>query len=257
MLEFLKRKLHPEELTYPATVGEDTRVYAIGDIHGRADLLLELLGLLAQDDARRDRLPLQLILLGDLVDRGPRSAHVVDQAMALARSGGNVRFVKGNHEEVFVRAARGDPRAVRFFCRIGGVETLASYGLPAADQEHMDDVALTEWMLDHIPRAHIDFLDAFEDRVEIGDYLFVHAGLRPGVSLDAQDPVDLRWIREEFLRHDRLFDRVVVHGHSISDTVDERRNRIGIDTGAYYSGRLTAIGLQGEDRWFVSTGDPD
>jgi serine/threonine protein phosphatase 1 len=256
MLEFLKRKSPAPERTVPASVGEDKRVYAIGDIHGRADLLLELLGLLADDDAARPRLPLHLILLGDLIDRGPRSAHVIDQAMALARSSPNVRFLKGNHEEVFVRAALGDPRAARFFCRIGGTETLASYGLAAVDQEEMSDEALVGWMLDHIPRDHVDFVDAFEDKVEMGDYLFVHAGLRPGVAIDAQEPGDMRWIRDEFLDHQGFFDRVVVHGHSITDAVDERPNRIGIDTGAYYSGRLTAIGLQGEERWFVSTGLP-
>lgn len=256
MLNFLKRKHPSPEPGPPASVGSDRRVYAIGDIHGRADLLLEILDLIGQDDVRRGHLPFHLILLGDLIDRGPRSAHVIDQAILLARSGIDVRFIKGNHEEVFIRAARGDMQAARFFPRIGGIETLASYGLPPADQATMNDAQLADWMVRHIPRAHVDFVDDFEDQVEFGDYLFVHAGIKPHIPLDAQNPTDLRWIRAEFLEHQAPFDRMVIHGHTITDQVDERPNRIGIDTGAYYSGRLTAIGLEGEERWFLATGAP-
>jgi serine/threonine protein phosphatase 1 len=255
MLRFLKRKLHSDEGVTAPSIGPDRRVYAIGDIHGRADLFACLLGMVADDDAARDRLPLHIILLGDLVDRGPRSAQVVADAMALSQAGGHVRFIKGNHEEVFVMAARGDPRAARFFCRIGGVETLASYGLDEADCAAMEDDAIARWMLAHIPRAHVDFIDGFEDMIEMGDYLFVHAGIRPRVPLDAQDPNDLRWIRGEFLDWDMPLGKMVVHGHSITEAVDERSNRIGIDTGAYYSNRLTAIGLQADKRWFLSTAD--
>jgi serine/threonine protein phosphatase 1 len=255
MLNFLKRK-RPAEPGPPPSVGLGRRVYAIGDIHGRADLLLELLDLIDQDDARRGHLPFHLVLLGDLVDRGPQSAHVIDQAMVLARSRADVRFIMGNHEEVFIRAARGDIQAARFFTRIGGVETLASYGLSSADQAAMNDAQLADWMVRHVPRAHVDFVDGFEDRIEFGDYLFVHAGIKPHIPLDAQNPADLRWIRAEFLEHQAPFDRMVVHGHTITDEVDEQPNRIGIDTGAYYSGRLTAIGLEGEERWFLATGAP-
>ncbi|WP_336972339.1 metallophosphoesterase [Sphingobium aromaticiconvertens] len=256
MLNFLKRKRSAPEPSLPPSVGSGRRVYAIGDIHGRADLLLELLELIGQDDARRGHLPFHLVLLGDLIDRGPRSAHVIDQAMLLARSGIDVRFIKGNHEEVFILAARGDMKAARFFTRIGGMETLASYGLPPAEQAMMNDAQLTDWMVRHVPRAHVDFVDGFEDQIEFGDYLFVHAGIKPHIPLDVQNPSDLRWIRAEFLEHQAPFDRMIVHGHTITDVVDERPNRIGIDTGAYYSGHLTAIGLEGEERWFLATGAP-
>lgn len=255
MFKFLKRKHPAPEAGLPPSVGSK-RVYAVGDIHGRADLLLELLELIGQDDERRGHQPFNLVLLGDLIDRGPRSAHVVDQAMVLARSGIDVRFIKGNHEEVFIRAARGDAQAVPFFTRIGGIETLASYGLSPTDRARMSHVQLSDWMLRHVPRAHIDFLDSFEDQIEYGDYLFVHAGIRPNVPLQDQNPTDLRWIRGEFLDHQAPFGRIVVHGHTITDDVDEQPNRIGIDTGAYYSGRLTAMGLEGEERWFIATGAP-
>lgn len=238
-----------------ASIGSDRRVYAIGDVHGRADLLLRLLDLIVADNARRGPLPLQIILLGDLIDRGPQSAEVIE-SMLLAMDSPKTRFLKGNHEEVFIRAARGDVGAAHFCRRIGGAETLASYGLRLSEQENMSDAAIAEWMLQHIPHAHVDFLDGFEDSIEIGDYVFVHAGLRPGVSIRDQKPADLRWIREQFLNHDKPFERIVVHGHSISETIDERPNRIGIDTGAYHSGRLTAIGLQDDERWFLDTGAP-
>lgn len=236
-------------------VGGTMRVYAVGDIHGRDDLLAALLEQIARDEADRPPLPRLLILLGDLVDRGPASRQVVDRAMTLARSGENIRFLKGNHEEVFIAAARGEPQSARFLRRIGGIETLASYGLAPDEAAAMTDEALAQWMLTHIPRDQVDFLDDFEDRLTVGDYLFVHAGVRPRVKLDAQVPTDLRWIRGDFLSHRRPFGKMIVHGHNISEAVDVQPNRIGIDTGAYRSGRLTAIGLEKDQRWFLQTGD--
>ncbi|WP_176591300.1 metallophosphoesterase [Sphingobium sp. EM0848] len=238
----------------PPSVGEDVRVYAIGDIHGRDDLFAELLEKIARDEADRPPLPRLLILLGDLVDRGPQSAQVVERAMKLAQSGQNIRFIKGNHEEMFIAAARGEAQAAHFFRRFGGVETLASYGLSPDDSSAMSDAALAQWMLTHIPRGPIDFLDDFPDMLTIGDYLFVHAGVRPRIALDAQIPADLRWIRGDFLNHRRRFGKMIVHGHSISEDVDIQSNRIGIDTGAFRSGKLTAIGLEQGQRWFLQTG---
>ncbi|UZW53655.1 metallophosphoesterase [Sphingobium sp. JS3065] len=236
------------------SVGGNVRVYAIGDIHGRDDLFAELLDRIAQDDAHRPPLPRLLILLGDLVDRGPQSAQVVERAMELARSDEHVRFIKGNHEEMFIAAARGSAQAARYFRRLGGVETLASYGLAADESAAMNDEALAQWMLTHISRAHVDFLDDFPDMLPLGDYLFVHAGVRPRIALDAQIPGDLRWIRGDFLNHRRHFGKMIVHGHNISEDVDVQPNRIGIDTGAFRTGRLTAIGLEEDRRWFLQTG---
>src|SRR3546814_1652507 len=174
--------------------------------------------------------------------RGPNSAGVVQRAADLAEATRAVRFLKGNHEEVFLQAAKGDVQATRFLFRFGGRETMFSYGLSEAELDQLDFEELTDWLLNHVPRAHVDFLDGFEDMVEIGDYAFVHAGIKPGVPLAEQKPEDLRWIRDEFLSSRKSHEgKIVVHGHTIMLEVDEHPNRIGIDTGAYHSGRLTAI----------------
>jgi serine/threonine protein phosphatase 1 len=136
---------------------------------------------------------------------------------------------------------------------MGGEATLVSYGLAPALFGVMSDAELAAWMERHVPRTHVDFLDALPDSIAIGDYLFVHAGIRPGVPIDAQSPADLRWIRQEFLTHRGMHPRMIVHGHSISADVDDQVGRIGIDTGAFQSGRLTAIGLEGVDRWILQT----
>lgn len=256
MRNYLRKRRETSLDPAPASVGTARRVYAVGDIHGRADLFVELLHLIHADNSARSALPHQIILLGDLVDRGSRSAQVVACALELADHGVNARFLKGNHEEVFIQAASGDKKAAQFFCRIGGRETLLSYGLAPADYAAMDFDEIARWMLENIPRAHVDFLDGFENMIEIGDYLFVHAGIRPDVPINEQEPADLRWIRGDFLSHRESFGRTVVHGHTICAEVDEQPNRIGIDTGAYHSGRLTAIGLEGRKRWYLATGGP-
>lgn len=231
------------------------RLYAIGDVHGRADLLRDLLARIEADDARRAAADTQIILLGDLIDRGPDSAAVVDLAIRIVAHRPSTRVLLGNHEEVFLRLYNGDIAALPFFLQIGGRETLMSYGLDSATIGSSDDAALLATLRARVPAAHIAFLRGCEDMVIAGDYAFVHAGVKPGVALAEQVPGDLRWIRKPFLTHSGAFDRMIVHGHSITEAVDERANRIGIDTGAFYSGKLTAIGLEGADRWYLSTGD--
>lgn len=234
-------------------VPDGRRVYAIGDIHGRLDLLDRLLELIAADDRARGGAASEIIFLGDLVDRGPDSCGVVERLLKLSRGTTPTRFLMGNHEEVFLRAASGDLRALRFLTRIGGRETLLSYGITAEEYRQLDYEALAALMERKVPAEHLAFLSGFESWIEVGDYLFVHAGLRPGVALAEQSRGDLCWIRDDFLNHRDSFGKMVVHGHSITDDVDERSNRIGIDTGAYASGRLTAIGLEQDERWFLST----
>ena len=235
-------------------VPEGVRVYAVGDIHGRLDLLEELLATIAADDrARGAGAETQYIFLGDLIDRGPDSRGVVERLLAFSTEDRNVRFLMGNHEQVFLRAMAGDLRALRFLIRIGGRETLLSYGITEEDYRALDFDELAARAAEQVPAEHLAFLRGFEDRIALGDYLFVHAGLRPGVALEEQAQSDLYWIRDEFLSHGESFGPIVVHGHSISEEIDVRSNRIGIDTGAFASGRLTAIGLEGGERWFLST----
>lgn len=239
----------------PPSVGEDCRVYAIGDIHGRADLLDALLGMIGEDDADRGPARPIIIFLGDLVDRGQSSRAVIERVMALVATGGDVRCLQGNHEELFIAAARGDARIIPVFRRMGGAQTLESYGLAPDVFDVMTDLEIAEWMLHHVPRDHVEFLDALPDWTKVGDYLFVHAGIRPGIPVEQQKSSDLRWIRKGFLDHRKPHSHMVVHGHSIAPEVDERDNRIGIDTGAYYSGQLTALGLEGTQRWTLQTTD--
>jgi serine/threonine protein phosphatase 1 len=237
-----------------AAVPDGERVYAIGDIHGRADLFDGLLDQIAGDDGARGQARTTIILLGDLVDRGPDSRGVVERAMWLkAEMGERLRWLVGNHEEVFLKALRGDPQVVRYFVRIGGEPTILSYGIDPEDYRAMEFDQLASVLPTLVPESHVRFLDAGEDRIVIGDYLFVHAGIRPGIAVQGQQVSDLRWIRDEFLFHRDDHDHVVVHGHTISDAPEDMGNRIGIDTGAYASGQLTALGLEGSDRWYLST----
>jgi len=233
-----------------ASLPEGQRIYAIGDIHGRLDLLDHLLALVAEDDANRPG-ESQIIFLGDLIDRGPHSAQVVERALRLRQARPDTRLLLGNHEEVFLKALNGDLKALSFFVRIGGRETILSYGL---DEQTYNDATfeeLLELLRARVPREHIDFLESFEDLIVAGDYAFVHAGIRPNEPLSCQRPSDLRWIRDDFLRHGSPFEKIIVHGHTIAEDVEQRPNRIGLDTGAYASGKLTAMGFEGDERWIL------
>lgn len=237
-----------------AAVPPGERVYAIGDIHGCAELFDALLGQIAADDVTRPPARTTIILLGDLVDRGPDSRGVIERAIALrAEMGAQMRWLVGNHEEVFRKALNGDPKIVRYFVRIGGEPTILSYGIDPATYRGMSFEELAAALPERVPAEHVAFLDSGEDRIVVGDYLFVHAGIRPGIPVHGQQLGDLRWIRDEFLAHRDDHEHVVVHGHTITANPEDRGNRIGIDTGAYDSGRLTAVGLEGVDRWFLHT----
>lgn len=230
------------------------RVYAIGDIHGRRDCLELLLLRIDADDRARGPSETTIVFLGDLVDRGPASRDVIEIAMKVAAHR-RCRFLMGNHEEILIHTWEGDRQAAGLFHRVGGRETMLSYGLTAAQYDRLDIPELAACVGDMVPREHIAFLRGFEDSCVYGDYLFVHAGIRPGIPLDAQRPADLRWIRRDFLSDNRDHGMMIVHGHSITDQIETMPNRIGIDTGAFASGRLSAIGIEGEDRWFLSSQD--
>ena len=251
---FWKRKSKPVPPVQDSfAIPDGRRVYAIGDIHGRDDLFAALIDLIRADNAARAPARVTLILLGDLVDRGPQSAEVVERALRLRDEFEDSRLLVGNHEECFLAALTGDVQRVRYFMRIGGDATVESYWndeLPLSEAT-FEEVA--ERLPAMVPVSHVEFLGGGEDVIEIGDYVFVHAGIRPGVALEKQALSDLRWIREDFLADDRDHGAMVVHGHTIQDDVDEWPNRIGIDTGAYLGGPLTAIGLEGDQRWFLTS----
>ncbi|QUM71337.1 metallophosphoesterase family protein [Sphingopyxis granuli] len=251
---FWKRKSNAPQLARAGcSIPEGRRVYAIGDIHGRDDLFAHMIELIRADHAQRGPAEITLILLGDLVDRGPESAEVIERAMRLRDEFPNMRWLIGNHEECFLAALTGDVRRVRYFMRIGGDATIRSYWRDDASFDEASFEEVAERLQKLVPAEHVDFLGRGENLIEIGDYAFVHAGVRPGVPLEKQALSDLRWIRDEFLDDDRNHGPIIVHGHTIRDDIDEWPNRIGIDTGAYLSGKLTAIGLEGESCWFLKT----
>ena len=254
MLSKIRQIIRGNALPQPA-VPAGTRIYAIGDIHGRRDLFEDLVALIEADDAARGAAQTTIVLLGDLIDRGPDSAGVLDAVIAL-KARKTLRVIAGNHEEMLL-AGFERREVLRAFITYGGRETLLSYGL---DRETFNEATLGELqaMLPAlVPKRHLAFIREMENHVRCGDYLFVHAGIRPGVGLELQRLSDLRWIRSEFLEDKRDHGVIVIHGHTIADAVDERSNRIGIDTGAYASGVLTAIGLEGTERWFLSTRGDD
>lgn len=238
-----------------AAIPAGQRVYAVGDIHGRADLFEALIAAIEADDAARRPAVTTVILLGDLIDRGPDSAGVLRRARDWQQRR-QVRVLMGNHEEMFLAALR-KPSVMSPFLRFGGRETLLSYPIDPAAYSRAGIEEVIELAQAAIPQADIDFVSGFEDQVTIGDYHFVHAGVRPGIALADQKIGDLRWIREPFLDHADDFGAVVVHGHTITDRPDFRTNRIGIDTGAYRSGRLTALGLEGTTRWLLTADASD
>ncbi|RYD48976.1 MAG: serine/threonine protein phosphatase [Sphingomonadales bacterium] len=164
-----------------------------------------------------------------------------------------MRFLLGNHEEVFLKALAGEQGALPLFNRIGGRETALSYGISEADYQASDYNQLAAMLQQAVPRSHIEFLNRFEDLIVIGDYAFVHAGVRPGTPLVRQRTSDLRWIRNEFLEHDGPHEKHIVHGHTIAPKVEVEGYRIGLDTGAYMSGTLTAMGFEGDQRWILQT----
>lgn len=236
-------------------LSDGRRIYAIGDIHGRDDLFAGIIDQIRADSAARDALTgkaaVTIILLGDLVDRGPQSAQVVDRAIALRQEFDDLHLIIGNHEECFLAALTGSERRVRYFSRIGGEATMRSYWPADEDYDSLCFSTLATRLPQHVPQAHIDFLNAGEDLIQIDDFVFVHAGVRPGVPLERQKVQDMRWIREEFLDDFSDHGGLVIHGHTITDEPDIQINRIGIDTGAFMSGRLTAIGIEGEELWYL------
>ena len=229
------------------------RAYAIGDVHGRLDLLEDVLAKIAADSRARRPARTTIVFLGDLIDRGPQSAQVVERLRTYQPGFAKLVFLMGNHEEVLLRIMAGETDIVPDWLRFGGAECAQSYGLDPVDLETREPAAALRLLRGAIPKEHLKFLSSFADTASFGKYLFVHAGIRPGVPLSQQSAPDLRWIREPFLDDGSDHGRIVIHGHTISEEVDERSNRIGLDTGAYWTGVLTAVGLEEDERWFLQT----
>jgi len=235
----------------PNTGGE--LIYAIGDIHGRLDLLDDLICRIRADiEARHSDAEPLLVFLGDYIDRGPASRQVIDRLISL-QAEFRMLAVKGNHEEALLRFLE-DPEAGPAWVQHGGADTLASYGVSlAANSDASTWQATRDALLQRMPPEHAEFFNGLAPYHCIGDYLFVHAGVRPRVRLEDQSAHDLMWIRQAFLQDPRPSDRVVVHGHTPTQQAHLGRWRIGVDTGAYATGVLTAVRLVDDQQEILDT----
>ena len=229
------------------------RAYAVGDIHGCLHLLDDLIGQIEADLAAYPVDEAFMVFVGDLIDRGPDSAGVIERLRSYRHPQLKPIFLAGNHEEYLLRILGGETDKIDAWLTYGGKECVQSYGV---EPDQLIVLPAGEALLllrKRIPEGHQRFLKGLADTFRFGDYLFVHAGIRPGLALEKQSRADMRWIREPFLNDNGDHGFVVVHGHTIVEEVEERPNRIGIDTGAYRSGILTALVVEGTERRFLST----
>jgi serine/threonine protein phosphatase 1 len=229
------------------------RLYCIGDIHGRLDLLEELHGMIREDASRFDGSK-GIVYLGDYIDRGAQSKQVIDLLIEQPMAGFDTVCLLGNHEHTLLDFLQ-FPGIAASWLNFGGQVTLLSYGVGLGRVQLMKHIdLLRDEFEEKLPQSHVEFLRACKPMHLEGSYCFVHAGIRPGVELDKQSVEDLIWIRDEFISSEVDHGCIVVHGHSIIEEVEWNPNRIGIDTGAYYSGMLTALVLEDDQHRLLQTG---
>lgn len=221
------------------------RIYAVSDIHGCADLLQQLFTVIDRDLATLGSMRAIHVFMGDYIDRGPNSSQVIDLLIERGRNHETV-FLKGNHE-AFLFDVLKDPPQLQNWKLYGGLQTLTSYGLrPSLNPDVAEQTELINQLARSIPPHHRRFFNSLRLRFVCGDFFFVHAGVRPRVPLAKQKEEDLLWIREEFLASEEHFGKYVVHGHTPVREPDIRFNRANIDTGAYATGNLTLLTIQGD-----------
>lgn len=232
-----------------ARMPEGRRAYVIGDIHGRKDLLYDLLERVQEDRDKHREAESSLVFLGDYVDRGPQSADVIDMLLDLKTREKNVILLKGNHESAMMTFLQ-EPMKGKRWLHYGGDATLRSYGvdLSLSDLTEEKIRQAGKKLKKNLPDSHLQFITSLDASYSMGDYFFVHAGIEPSRPIDDQKEHDLLWIRDDFLGHADLFEKVVVHGHSIIPEPEFKDNRIGIDTGAFYSNILTCLVLEGDTK---------
>ena len=254
MPSFVKRWLGNEaEAIVKPFLPAGQRLYCIGDIHGRLDLLREMHQLILADAAGFNGGKM-LIYLGDYIDRGENSKGVIDLLLGSPLAGFRLVHLLGNHEQTLLDFLQ-HPREVAAWLTYGGRAALLSYGVAVRGdpvREALEEVR--DELERRLPRAHLEFFQRLEMMHIAGSYCFVHAGIRPGVPLQEQRYEDLLWIREDFTESRTIHEHIVVHGHSITPEVDWRPNRIGIDTGAFHTGVLTCLVLEGAEQRLLQTG---
>ncbi len=232
------------------------RVFAVGDIHGRLDLLDLLLKQIARHAAAQSASENVLIFLGDYIDRGPESRGVIERLIALPEAfpGWGIHFLRGNHDQAALEFVE-NPALYGVWRSYGAAETLMSYGVaPPRFEKQRDFERAREEFTRAVPLSHLRFFSRLKYFHVEDDYLFVHAGIRPGIALKDQLPEDLLWIREDFLLHRKRFEKMVIHGHTPGPSPVVLPNRICVDTGAHATGQLTALILQEDRHGFLATG---
>jgi serine/threonine protein phosphatase 1 len=235
-----------------SSVPQRCRVYAVGDIHGRADLLSELANRVAVDLKDADYDELLTVFLGDYIDRGPDPAAVVTRVSS-SDFPTPIVALRGNHEQMLLNFLS-DESTLDTWRLNGGLETLNSYKISVSDLMRGQGYKSAQQELHaNLPKNHLKFLKELKSHFVLGDYFFCHAGVRPGIALESQSDGDLMWIRDEFLNSDLNFGKIIVHGHTPVSSPDIRENRINIDTGAFATNKLTCLVLQGTSRRFIST----
>lgn len=241
MLRFFR----PRRAARQPKLSDGIRVYAVGDIHGRADLLKQIFTVIDADLARSPIKRSVEVYLGDYIDRGPSSGYTLDLLIERGRSREAV-FLKGNHEAYFLEVL-GDPTKLSDWKQFGGLQTLMSYGIqPSLNPDAGEQTDLVKKLTATMPESHLDFLRSLKPSFVCGDFFFVHAGVRPGIPLKEQQESDLLWIRDEFLYSKANFGKFIIHGHTPVREPDFRPNRANIDTGAYATGNLTLLRIQGK-----------
>jgi serine/threonine protein phosphatase 1 len=237
-------------MTGNARVPDGIRIYAIGDVHGRADLLDQVFSRIDADLARCPAPDPVQVLLGDYIDRGSQSKQVLDRLIARSRTHRTI-CLKGNHE-AFATEFLSSPAILDNWCQYGGLETLISYGVaPSTKADATAQADLAAAFSRALPADHRRFLANLPPYFICGDFFFVHAGVRPGIPLARQSEADLFWIRNEFLLNEDSYSKVIVHGHTPVPQPDIRPNRINIDTGAYATGNLTCLVLERDQLIFI------
>jgi serine/threonine protein phosphatase 1 len=230
----------------------ELRIYAIGDIHGRLDLLDELLARISSDIALRPTARPLYVFLGDYIDRGSASRETIDRLIEHGNTHESV-FLKGNHELIAIKCLS-DRGLFDQWLRLGGLETLVSYGVPAETLANGKQIAeLQSAFHGALPQAHFRFFRDLKNSFECGDFFFAHAGVKPNVELSRQKENDLLWIRGEFLTSKDDFGKIIVHGHTPTHEIEVAPNRINIDTGAFATGRLSCLVLEGEELSVIDT----
>ncbi len=228
------------------------RAYIIGDIHGCMEELETLLTTIEEHNRGMPGAKTSIIFLGDLIDRGPASQEVVQFLSGYHCDFARLIYLKGNHEEVFLKILGGDADMIAPWFGFGGKKCARSYGVEDLGQVHIDPYPLLLQLQDNVPQHHIDFLSSFIDHFVFGDFLCVHAGIRPKVKFEQQKAKDFRWIREPFLSYKKDHSHTVVHGHTIVKEAVNHGNRIALDTGAYESGVLSALCIDGDSQSFLT-----